>query len=260
MASIRQYINIFLLFLLLIPALPVPCQAQSTVSDDEDQTTAMQDDSDKKKKKNKVKDKEDANFYELKNDKLSDKFFVRLGINLGTVIVLICLIYFPTYRKREFFFTFFVFNIIIFLITYLLNKVDMSLGAAFGLFAVFSMLRYRTEGISAKEMTYLFLVIAIGLLTAVSKGTFWELTIINFFILLFTYVLEGNHIMKKEYSKNIEYENIEMIKPENHKLLIEDLQKRTGLDIHRIAIGKVDFLKDSASVKAYYFIKGHHHS
>jgi hypothetical protein len=259
MASIKRYTNIFLLLLLLMPAFPVPCHAQSNTA--EEDIVSIQDDTEgKKKKKNKDKDKDDTNFYELRNDKLSDKFFVRLAINVGTVIILICLIYFPTYRKREFFFTFFVFNIIIFLITYLLNKVDMSLGAAFGLFAVFSMLRYRTEGISAKEMTYLFLVIAIGLLTAVSKGTFWELTVINLFILLFTYILEGNHILKKEYSKNIEYENIEMIKPENEKLLIEDLQRRTGLDIHRIAIGKIDFLKDTASVKAYYFIKGHHHS
>ena len=129
----------------------------------------------------------------------------------------------------------------------------MSMGAAFGLFAVFSMLRYRTEGISTKDMTYLFLSIAIGLITALSKGTWFELLLINFIILFFTYLLESSFLIKKEETKIIQYENIEMIQPEFRAELLADLEKRMGLKIHRIAIGKIDFLKDTAIIKVFYY-------
>src|SRR6187431_1030355 len=148
-------------------------------------------------------------------DKLSDKFFIRLLIDIVAMLILVRFIYFRIYRKKDYLFTFFLFNIIIFIITYLLNKVDMSMGAAFGLFAVFSMLRYRTEGISTKDMTYLFLVIAMGLITALSKGNWIEISFINLIVIIFTFALETTFFMKKEVSKNVQYENIEMIKPEH---------------------------------------------
>ncbi|MCE3280474.1 MAG: hypothetical protein K0S44_2665 [Bacteroidetes bacterium] len=186
-------------------------------------------------------------------DKLGQKFFIRLAIDLVAVFILIRFIYFPEYKNRENFFTLFIFNLIIFLITFILNKSDMSMGAAFGLFAVFSMLKYRTEGITTKEMTYLFLVIAMGLITALSKGSWLELSLINAIILIFTFVLESQVLMKKEVSKNIQYENIEMIKPEFRMSLMADLEKRMGIKINRISIGKVDFLKDTAVIKIYYY-------
>lgn len=185
-------------------------------------------------------------------DKLGPKFFIRLGINFASVFLLIRFIYFRRYKSSENFFTFFIFNLIIFLITFILNKSDMSMGAAFGLFAVFSMLRYRTEGISTKDMTYLFLVIAMGLITALSKGTWFELLFINMIIILFTYLLESSLLMKKEVSKTIQYENIEMIQPEFRNELQADLEKRMGIKINRLAIGKVDFLKDTAVIRIYY--------
>lgn len=186
-------------------------------------------------------------------EKLSAKFFMRLTIDSLSVFVLIRFIYFPIYKNREFFFAFFIFNLIIFLITFLLNKVEMSMGAAFGLFAVFSMLRYRTEGISMKDMTYLFLAIALGLISAVTKGNWDELILINSIILITTYCLESNLLMRKEASKFIQYENIEMIKPEQRAQLIADLEGRTGIKINRIAIDKIDFLKDTAMIRIYYF-------
>ncbi len=186
-------------------------------------------------------------------DKLSDKFFWRLLIDVISMIVIVRFIYFRIYRKKDYLFTFFLFNIIIFIITYLLNKVDMSMGAAFGLFAVFSMLRYRTEGISTKDMTYLFIVIAMGLITAVSKGTYFELIVIDFILIAFTYALDGNWLVRNEMAKNIIYENIDMIKPENHEQLMADLRKRTGLDIHRFSVNRVDFLRDVANIKIYYY-------
>jgi hypothetical protein len=186
-------------------------------------------------------------------EKLGPKFFIRLCVDFISVFILIRLIYFPTYKNRENFFTLFIFNLIIFLITFILNKSDMSMGAAFGLFAVFSMLKYRTEGISTKDMTYLFLVIAMGLITALSKGSWLDLSFINAIILLCTYLLESTFLMKKEVSKTIQYENIEMIKPEHSAELTADLEKRLGIKINRIAIGKIDFLKDTAIIRVYYY-------
>ena len=137
-------------------------------------------------------------------DKLGPKFFIRLAINFISVFILIRFIYYKRYKNSENFFTFFIFNLIIFLITFILNKSDMSMGAAFGLFAVFSMLRYRTEGISTKEMTYLFMVIAVGLLTALSKGNWFEISFLNMIIILSTYLLESTIFMRKEESKIIQ--------------------------------------------------------
>jgi hypothetical protein len=186
-------------------------------------------------------------------EKLSPKFFMRLAINLVSVFILVRFIYFIAHKSREYFFTFFIFNIVIFLITFLLNKVEMSLGAAFGLFAVFTMLRYRTEGISIKDMTYLFLVIAIGLICAVSKGGWDELILINFIILLFTYLLESNLLMKREATKVIEYDDIELIKPERRGELMQDLENRTGIKINRIFISEINFLRDTALITIYYY-------
>lgn len=186
-------------------------------------------------------------------DKLSDKFFWRLLVDVLSMLVLVRFIYFRIYKKKDYLFTFFLFNIIIFIITYLLNKVDMSMGAAFGLFAVFSMLRYRTEGISTKDMTYLFIVISIGLICAVSKATYFELIIINSILIGFTYALDGNWLVRNEMTKTIQYENIELIKPEHHEALVNDLKNRTGLDIHRVTVTKIDFLKDVAIVRIYFY-------
>ena len=186
-------------------------------------------------------------------EKLSPKFFMRLGINLVSIIILIRFIYFPAHKSKEYFFTFFIFNLLIFLITFLLNKVEMSMGAAFGLFAVFSMLRYRTEGITIKDMTYLFLVIAIGLINAVSKGGWDEFVMINLIILVSTFLLESNLLMKREATKIIEYENIELIKPDKREELILDLETRTGIKINRIYISEVNFLRDTATIIIYYY-------
>ncbi len=186
-------------------------------------------------------------------DKLSDKFFLRLLIDFFFVFVLIRFVYYPIYKKKDYFFTFFIFNILIFIITYLLNKADLSMGAAFGLFAVFSMLRYRTEGISIKDMCYLFIVISLGLISALLKGTYFELGLLISMIIVITYALEGNLFMKNEMVQEIQYENIDFIKPEKHDLLIADLQTRTGLKIHKVSITQIDFLKDTALVKIYYY-------
>ncbi|MBI2257603.1 MAG: DUF4956 domain-containing protein [Flavobacteriia bacterium] len=182
----------------------------------------------------------------------NSEFYLRLLIDIVSCLVLIRLIYYPIYKNREFFFTFIIFNIIIFFITYLMKNVEMSMGAAFGLFAVFSMLRYRTEGLSMKDMTYLFLVIALGLITAIGMGTLIEITILNALIIIFTYVLESNLLIKKEFTKVIQYENIELIKPDKYNELKLDLENRTGLKITRIVVDRIDFLRDTALLTVHY--------
>lgn len=186
-------------------------------------------------------------------NKLPEKFFVRLCVDLLTTTVLVRFIYYRIYRRTDLFLTFFGFNLVIFLITYLLNKVQMSMGAAFGLFAVFSMLRYRTEGLSAKDMTYLFIVISMGLISAIIKGSWDELGLVNGMVLLSVWLLEGNLLMKRELTKSVQYDRIELILPERRDELLQDLQARTGLDIHRVEIQTMDFLKDSALIMIFYY-------
>lgn len=183
------------------------------------------------------------------------QFLTQFSFDIIAVFILIRIIYYRHYRRTDHFLTFFGFNVIIFLLTYLLNKVEMSMGAAFGLFAVFSMLRYRTEGISTKDMTYLFMVIAIGLISAISKDSWEELLFTTTILLLITALLEGSWLIKKEHTKVAIYDKIGLISPANRELLIEDLSARTGLNIHRVEIQDYDFLKDSVQLIMYYYEK-----
>ncbi len=192
--------------------------------------------------------------------KILSKFSFRFLIDIVSVFILIRLVYYRVYKRSDLFFTFFIFNVVIFLICFLLNKVELSMGAAFGLFAVFSMLRYRTEDISIKDMSYLFLVIAIGLIAAVTKikdtsdgYEYLFLGLINLVIIGVAFIFETNLFFKKEAVQIVNYENIELIKKERHAELIEDIKLRTGLNVHRISIGKIDFLKDAAQIKIYYY-------
>jgi hypothetical protein len=133
-----------------------------------------------------------------------------------------------------------------------LKYVKLSVGAAFGLFAVFTMLRYRTQGLSVKDITYLFIFIAMGVISAIQLE-YYQLVIIHLILLAGTFVLDGRVIFRNEQIKTVMYENIEMIKPGNHDALMADLRSRTGLNINRIVIGKIDFLRDAATIRIYYY-------
>ena len=183
---------------------------------------------------------------------INKRFAYGIGIDIATMLLIFGFIYFPNYRNKEFMFTFFLFNIIIFIITFVLNKTNISMGAAFGLFAVFSMLRYRTEGISMKEMTYLLIAIALGLINAIGLNLV-PILVFNSIFVAFIFVLDHPMVFKQEYSKTVIYENIDLIKPENHQLLLDDLRKRTGFNIHRYSIMSFDFLKDATSITIYYY-------
>lgn len=188
-------------------------------------------------------------------DMITMPLMMRYALNLIAMLILVRFIYFRTYKKSNFISSFFLFNTIIFFVAFMLNKVEMTTGAAFGLFAVFSILRYRTDGISTKDMTYLFLSIAIGLLTSVSKGSLIEIATIDVIILVLTYLLENNYIVQRELTKVIQYDNINFIKPEHHNELMAKLIDRTGLDIKRIVINDIDFIKESCVITIYYIEK-----
>ena len=114
------------------------------------------------------------------------------------------------------------------------------------------MMRYRTENISATDMTYLFMTITLGLISAINLGSWLEIIMINGVILLTAYLIEGNILFKPEFVKSIEYENIELVKPGKNEELIADLKSRTGLDIHRVYVKRIDYLRDMAELKVYY--------
>lgn len=179
-------------------------------------------------------------------------FFVRLAMNLVTVFLIIHFIYYPNYKKMDTIFTFITFNVTIFILTFVLNTVKISMGAAFGLFAVFSMLRYRTSGIHIKDMTYLFIFIALGLISSIPMDLY-ELAIISALIFASTWLLDMGKIIKKESLKSIRYENIDKIQPDKEEELIAELKIRTGLNIHRISVQEIDYLKDTAIINIYYY-------
>jgi hypothetical protein len=186
-------------------------------------------------------------------ERLNWKFAVRLGIDLLTTLIVIRGIYYRHYRRTDLFLTFFAFNVTIFLITYLLNKVEMTMGAAFGLFAVFSMLRYRTENISAKDMTYIFIVIALGLVMAISKGGWDELGLIGLIVVVLMALLESNWLIRREQTQEVFYDRIELIQPHRRAELLADLKERTGLEIIRVEIGNIDLLKDAARIIIFHY-------
>ncbi len=188
-------------------------------------------------------------------EEINPVFVVKLTLDLISVSVLSWFIYLKRHKRSDLILTFFSFNVVVFLISYLLNRVELSTGAAFGLFAIFSMLRYRTEGISARDMTYLFLSIALGLIMAVSTGTFFEHVVLAAFILGLTFALERGVFASQVAVITVVYEKPELIHPDKRKELIEDLQNRTGLVVSHVEIGDIDYLKDSVVLKVFHELR-----
>lgn len=183
------------------------------------------------------------------------ELLMRFGLNFIVVYVAVRYIYYPIRRRRDYLFTYILISTVIFLLCFLLENVKLELGFALGLFAIFGIIRYRTQQIQIKEMTYLFLVIGISVINALAnkKVSYAEIITTNVLLLLVAWALERMMFLKHESMKSINYEKIELIKPENHALLIKDLEQRTGIKINRIEIGKVNFLRDTARVNIYYY-------
>ena len=179
---------------------------------------------------------------------------VRFGFNLFVTFIIIKLIYHRNHSNNDFIFTYFMFNTLIFFFAFLLSNIEINIGFAFGMFAVFAILRYRTDPIPIKEMTYLFIVITIGVLNALSNTeiSYASLLFTNFSLVIMTYILEMNWQKNLLVKQSINYEKIENIKPENHDALLSDLKERTGLDILQFEIRKINFLRDTARINIYY--------
>ncbi len=183
------------------------------------------------------------------------KLIFKFAFYLLFTTILIRYIYYPTSKKKNYLVTYFLIGISVFMISITLENVKLELGFALGLFAIFGIIRYRTDAIDIKEMTYLFVVIGLAVMNALAnkKVSFAELIFANSIVLIISYGLEHLWLVKNEVKHQITYERIEYIKPKNHKKLLADLTKRTGLKINRINIGKIDFLRDVARIDIYYF-------
>ena len=225
---------------------------------------------DKKKKANVVNDEfglsEDNNEkmgVELKEKRQSNKIIdtdhvakllLAFLINFIAIMIVVRWLYYPRCKRGEFFFTYILIAISTFMLIYVLGDVKLKAGIALGLFAMFSIIRYRTEQIAIREMTYLFIIIALSAINGltISELSIGEVIIINILFIATTWLCETKLLISHYSYKVIKYDNISLITPDKRDELIADLEKRTGLKIVKVEVGAIDFLKDAAIVKMYY--------
>lgn len=180
---------------------------------------------------------------------------MRLVINLVFLTILIRFLYYPIAKRKDYLFTYYLIGLITFFLCFGLKKLDIDTGMGLGLFAIFGIIRYRTDAIDIKEMTYLFMVIGISVVNALASKqiSVAEMGLINITIVAATYGLEYIWLIKHETRKTIVYEKIDLIVPEKHDQMLIDLQERTGLQITRFEVGRINFLDDTAQVRIYYY-------
>ena len=181
------------------------------------------------------------------------ELLIRFLLNTAVITLIVRGFYYPKSKRRDYFFTFILISISVFLLIFLMGGVKLKVGFALGLFAIFGIIRYRTESVPIREMTYLFLIIAVsainGLATSIS---YVELLATNLLFIVSLWMCESNRWVKHVASKLVLYDNISLITPDKEEELIEDLKKRTGLHILRVEVGAIDFSKDTAMIKVYY--------
>jgi hypothetical protein len=181
-------------------------------------------------------------------------FLLAFGFNLLAAIIVVRFIYYPSTQNKRYVFTFLAFNTVIYFVLSFMSNIELGIGVGFGLFAIFSILRYRTDPIPVREMTYLFIISALPVMnSAASTGEIWpQLIAANAAIMIIMFVLEKEWGFKYEASKRILYEKIELIPPDRRQELVADIEQRTGLKVKRLIVGKVDFLHDTANLIVYY--------
>jgi len=216
--------------------------------------------SDKIKDKKKDKKVEEDNQLEFLGTPVYDaedfwKLITKGIFNLFIILIIVRYIYYPVTRNKDYLFTYLLISLTVFLLCVLLDSVKLQLGFALGLFAIFGIIRYRTDPIPIKEMTYLFLVIGISVVNALAnkKISHAELVFANLLLVFVTFGMERIWLLRHESRRNIIYEKIEFIKPENKEELLADLKERTGLNIVRYEIRRIDFLKDIANIRIFYY-------
>ena len=175
---------------------------------------------------------------------------IRFLVNVLVITILVRGIYFYFKKDKEYAFTFFLFNVLVFFMCYLMLAIEISMGFAFGLFAIFGILRYRTDTIPIKEMTYLFTSIAIALINSVGEFS-WVSVFMNIMILMFVFMMEKIWFTNREQSTSIRYEKIELLQGDKERVL-EDLRNRTHLKVTHFEVRTYNFLNDSAMLKIYF--------
>jgi len=182
------------------------------------------------------------------------KMIFRFSVNLIFMTVIIRYLYYQKSRNTDYLFTYFLIGIIVFFICFTLKKYELDLGMALGLFAIFGIIRYRTDPIPIREMTYLFVIIGISIMNALvnKKMSYAEVLASNTLITVAIFILERINVLSTEISKKIIYENMDLIKKQNHQALKKDLEERTGLTINRVKVGTVDYFKPAANITIYY--------
>jgi len=178
---------------------------------------------------------------------------LRFLFNFVVVGLIIHFFYYPKSRRRDYYFTFTLINLSVFFLIFLLGSVKLKIGFALGLFAIFGIIRYRTESVPIREMTYLFVIIAISVINALAiQISYAELIATNLSFIVVIWILESNRWLKHTSCKLILYDKIQLITPDKSEELKDDLKKRTGIDIIKIEVGHIDFLRDVAFLKVYY--------
>ncbi len=181
------------------------------------------------------------------------EMLLRFGFMLVVVWFIVHFLYYRKTHRRDYFFTLILLSVSIFFLIYLLGSVKVKIGFALGLFAIFGILRYRTETIPVREMTYMFSVICLSVINALADSmSFAELAVPNLAIALLIWLFESFILRANLGSKLVLYDRIDLITPERREELVEDLQKRMGLKITKVKVGSVDFLKDTAILKIEY--------
>ncbi|NDV46670.1 DUF4956 domain-containing protein [Paludibacter sp. 221] len=181
------------------------------------------------------------------------ELIVRFAFNLLVCWIIVKYFYYKKSGRRDFYFTFILFSVAIFLLIYLLDTVKLQVGMALGLFAIFGIIRYRTEQVSIREMTYLFVIIAISVINGLSKAlSISELVAANLMFIVAIAIMESARIVKHVSTKAILYEKIDLITPDKSAELKADLERRTGIKILKYEIGHIDFLRDVAFIKIFY--------
>lgn len=187
------------------------------------------------------------------------ELLIRLALNVFVSFLVVHYMYARNSRRKDFYFSFLAVGTVVFLLSFLLNSVKLELGFALGLFAIFGIIRYRTDAIPIKEMTYLFIVIGISVINALAnkKVSYVELAFTNAAIVFGLYFLEKRLMLKQEGSIRLIYEKIENIHDDKKDILLADLRERTGINIKRYEIKKIDFLKDVADITLYFNVNGY---
>ncbi len=190
--------------------------------------------------------------------------FIRFLINFFFVALIARCFYYPQSRRRDYMFIFIIMAMSIFMLVSLMGGGAMKTGAALGLFAIFGILRFRTEPIPIREMTYLFMLVAVSVINAMGRAEYhrvsdyWEgfgiLTLVfaNLMFVLIAALFERSKILNEHCSKYIKYDNVNLVHPSKRDELKADLENRTGLKIIAMEVGTIDFLKDSVIIRIFY--------